>query len=92
MPSDRDNVLRNSSMLPAAALREMRGQNGGRHGDTEQSERKLHEAKGIRSASSPAHPAPRTGSEMREAKFVFTITLICTAALPRMAGTISRKI
>ena len=34
---------------------------------------------------------PRTGSTMEEAKLVFTITLIWTAALPRIAGTIRRK-
>ncbi len=31
---------------------------------------------------------PRTGSTICEAKYVFTITLTCTAALPRIAGPI----
>ena len=41
-----------------------------------------------------AYPSQLTGPSpgMRDAKFVFTITLICTAAFPRMAGPIMRKI
>ncbi len=84
MPSDLDRVRRNSSKLPAPALLEIEGS----------------VADAIATPKSPsgncmkrkAYPSQLTGPlpGIREAKLVFTMTLICTAALPRMAGPISR--
>jgi hypothetical protein len=81
-------------MLPAAALREMEGSVGRCHRYAEQNPAEASDEAGTRSsASSPDHPdRDAWDRKARTRSWCRTITLIWTAALPRIAGTIQPQI
>src|SRR6266516_1005209 len=88
---DRDKVLRNSSKLLTAALRETDGRRADAKATPKTPSGNCMKRKAyVSQLTGPS--GPRSGSERREAKLVFTVTLIWTAVLTRIAGPIRRKI
>ena len=87
-PSDCESVRRKSSISPLAAAREMAGSVAPPMATPNRPSGSCMKRKAQPSqVTGPLKPV--TGSLICEAKFEFTMTLICTAALPRMAGPMS---
>ena len=87
MPTERDTVLRNSSRLPEAALREMEGSMAEAMATPNRPRGSCMKRKAnCNQLTGPF--SPRSGSTMVEARLVLTATFTCTAAVPMMAGPI----
>src|SRR5580658_8268086 len=91
IPSDLEKVRRNSSIFPAAALREMEGSVADPMATPNNPRGSCMNRNAYPSQlTGPSYP--RTGSEIPDARFVLTATLISTAAFPKIAGPIMRRI